>query len=135
MSKANHCAETLRRWRLSEMMRKAALGEYVAHGFSYFTKDAVDELKEINLRFAGDNDAQTETLYMENIDGHLRAVKVCRLEKPAQKNAMVPESAKAGALPQVRPAFAGTSDDLVQNPPRATISPPPTISVPSARPV
>ena len=133
-------AESAQRWRVADAMRKAAAGEYIIHGFSYFTKEAVDELKGMGLRFATDKDKAADSLYMENVDGHLREVKVCALEQPAKiiKKAEKPVVAANDAIveipQQAQPASAGTAGDQVQNPARATTAPRQTTTAPVARP-
>ncbi len=130
-------AEAAQRWRVSDAMRKAASGDYIIHGFSYFTKQAVDELKDMGLRLATDKDKQAESLYMENVDGHLREVKVCALEQPAKK-AEKTEVAANDAIVEIPQQMlltaAGTSGDQVQNPARATNAPRPQASAPAVRP-
>ena len=129
-------AEAAQRWRVTDAMRKAAAGDYIVHGFSYFTKQAVDELKDMGLRFATDKDKNTESLYMENVDGHLREVKVCAVKKPALKaeKVVVAANAKVELPQQVLLAAADTPADPVQNPARATTAPCQTATAPGVRP-
>lgn len=128
-------AEAAQRWRIADAMRKAAAGDYVVHGFSFFTKQAVDELKEMGLRFATDQDKSAEGMYMENVDGHLREVKVCALENPkAEKPVVAANDAKAEPPLQILIASAGKPADQVQNPARATTAPRPPANAPVVRP-
>ncbi len=132
--KVDSLAEAAQRWRVADAMRKAASGEYIVHGFSYFTKQAVEELKDMGLRLATDKDKNAESLYMENVDGHLREVKVCALEQAANKPAMAANDAKAEVPQQIVLTAASTSGDQVQNPARATNAPRQTAAAPVVRP-
>lgn len=128
-------AEAAQRWRVADAMRKAASGDYVVHGFSYFTKEAVAELKEMGLRFATEADKNADSMYMQNVDGHLREVRVCALKKPAAKAAKIAAAREVRAEPpQILLASAGIPADQGQNPARATIAPRPSATAPAAHP-
>ena len=125
-------AEAAQRWRVADAMRKAAAGDYVVNGFSYFTKQAVEELNDMGLRFATDKDKSSERMYMENVDGHLREVKVCAIEKP---KVLAANDANADPLQRPLRAGAGTPVGQVESPARATNAPRPSATAPVARPV
>lgn len=116
MEAAWECAA--QEWRISETQRRVASGDYVTHDLNLFTKQDVDALKEAGLRFATDDDRNAQDMYMQNIDGHLRVVKVCPLE--TGKKAAHDFRAKAESPAQASPASAGTPTGQAQNPARAT---------------
>lgn len=133
-------ARAAQAWNIAEKHRLAAAGAYIVHNCSFFKKEDVAELGEMGLRLATDHDPKTQIMFIENVEGHLREVRVCALEKPTAPRARARVRDSHGVESQtVASAPAQLADlniagDPAQNSARATTISRPPASGPSAHP-